>query len=164
MIQDPTVSRILNWEDAQTIADNTRSQGGLVVTTNGCFDLLHKGHVQYLEWARSLGDILLVAINSDDSVKLIKGPSRPLNAEADRAFVLSALSCVDGVCVFNEATPEQWLRKVRPHIHVKGADWQNKKIPETAILEEWNGQVQFASYLDGYSTTSLINKSKGSST
>lgn len=152
---------ILTWEAAQLLAQETHSRSGIVVTTNGCFDLLHRGHVQYLEWARSLGDLLLVSINSDESVKKLKGPSRPINSELDRAYVLSALSCVDGVCVFNENTPEKWLRQIQPNIHVKGADWQGKQIPEEALLKEWNGKIQYASYLQGYSTTSLIEKSKG---
>jgi rfaE bifunctional protein nucleotidyltransferase chain/domain len=155
------VNRTLTWDEAKHLAEETRARGGVVVTTNGCFDLLHRGHVQYLEWARSLGDLLIVAINSDASVKKIKGPSRPLNSEQDRAYVLSALSCVEGVCVFNEETPADWLRQIQPQIHVKGADWQGKQIPEEALLKQWNGRVQFANYLQGYSTTSLIEKSKG---
>ena len=155
------MNRTLTWDEAKHLAEETRARGGVVVTTNGCFDLLHRGHVQYLEWARSLGDLLIVAINSDASVKKIKGPSRPLNSEQDRAYVLSALSCVEGVCVFNEETPADWLRQIQPQIHVKGADWQGKQIPEEALLKQWNGRVQFANYLQGYSTTSLIEKSKG---
>jgi rfaE bifunctional protein nucleotidyltransferase chain/domain len=155
------VNRTLSWDQAKHLAEETRARGGTVVSTNGCFDLLHRGHVQYLEWARSLGDLLLVAINSDASVQKIKGPSRPLNHEEDRAYVLSALRCVDGVCIFKEDTPANWLSYIQPQIHVKGADWQGKQIPEESLLEKWKGRVQFANYLQGYSTTSLIQKSKG---
>jgi rfaE bifunctional protein nucleotidyltransferase chain/domain len=157
-------NRLLTWDEAFHLAEKTRALGGQIVTTNGCFDLLHRGHVNYLESARSLGELLLVAINSDESVKKIKGPSRPLNSEQDRAYVLSALSCVDGVCVFNEATPEAWLEKIKPHIHVKGADWKGKNIPEEALLKKWQGRVHYANYLEGFSTTLLIEKSKGQKT
>ena len=157
------MKKILNWEEAKNLCESGRQQGGLVVTTNGCFDLLHKGHVQYLEYARSLGEILIVALNADASVKKLKGPSRPLNTAEDRAYVVAALSCVDAVCIFDEDTPEEWLKTIRPSIHVKGADWQGKNIPEEALMKSWNGRVHYAAYLDGYSTTHLIEKSKGNS-
>ncbi|MEO5666670.1 MAG: D-glycero-beta-D-manno-heptose 1-phosphate adenylyltransferase [Bdellovibrionota bacterium] len=156
------MKKILSWEEARTLSNSSRSQGGIVVTTNGCFDLLHKGHVQYLEYARSLGEILIVALNADASVKKLKGPTRPINTAADRAYVVAALSCVDGVCIFEEETPSAWLETIRPSVHVKGADWQGKKIPEEELLKNWGGRVHYAKYLDGYSTTNLIEKSKGS--
>lgn len=155
------MKKILSWEDAHKLAEATRKLGGVVVSTNGCFDLLHKGHVQYLEYARSLGDLLIVGLNADASVKKIKGPSRPINNELDRAYVISALACVEAACIFAEDTPEKWLESLRPDIHVKGADWQGKQIPEEALLKKWGGRVHYASYLDGYSTTNLIAKSKG---
>jgi rfaE bifunctional protein nucleotidyltransferase chain/domain len=155
------VKKILNWEEARNLCQSTRQQGGAVVTTNGCFDLLHKGHVQYLEYARSLGEILIVGLNADASVRRLKGPTRPLNEAADRAYVVAALSCVDAVCIFDEDTPAEWLQTLRPNVHVKGADWQGKQIPEEALLKSWGGRVHFAKYLQGYSTTQLIEKSKG---
>lgn len=155
------MKKILSWEEAKNLSESSRQQGGLIVTTNGCFDLLHKGHVQYLEYARSLGEILIVALNADASIKKLKGPMRPLNNAEDRAYVVAALSCVDGVCIFDEDTPAEWLKTIRPNIHVKGADWQGKDIPEEALMKSWNGRVNYASYLDGYSTTNLIEKSKG---
>ena len=155
------MKKILNWEEAQNLCQSTRQQGGVVVTTNGCFDLLHKGHVQYLEYARSLGEILIVGLNADTSVRRLKGPTRPLNEAADRAYVVAALSCVDAVCIFDEDTPAEWLQTLRPNVHVKGADWQGKRIPEEALLKSWGGRVHFAHYLQGYSTTQLIEKSKG---
>jgi len=155
------VKKILSWDEARHLSERTRKQGGLVVTTNGCFDLLHKGHVQYLEYARSLGEVLIVAINADEYVRKTKGPSRPINSSEDRAYVLAALSCVDGVCIFSEDTPLRWLESVHPNIHVKGADWQDKQIPEEALMKSLNGRVHYAKYLEGYSTTHLIEKSKG---
>ena len=131
-----------------------------MVTTNGCFDLLHKGHVTYLAQARQMGDLLLVGINSDASVRKIKGETRPLNDEVARATVLAALRSVDGVCVFSEDTPVDWLRAIKPLIHVKGGDWDASKMPETKVLGEWGGRVQSAGFVPGYSTTGLIEKSK----
>lgn len=153
---------IYTWEEATELAQNCRNNGGIVVTTNGCFDLLHKGHVEYLQAARQMGDILLVGLNSDESVKKIKGPSRPLNNEEARATVIGALKSVDAVCVFPQDTPVEWLKKVRPHIHIKGGDWDPVKIPEYSTLKEWGGTVKVVPYVEGYSTTGLIEKSKQS--
>jgi rfaE bifunctional protein nucleotidyltransferase chain/domain len=150
----------LSWEEASSLARHCENKGGTVVTTNGTFDLIHKGHVSYLAGARGRGDLLLVAINSDASVKRYKGPDRPLNSEKDRAFVLSALRYVDGVCIFEEDTPAEWLRVIRPHLHVKGGDWDPAKIPEAAVLAEWGGRVVVEPYLSGVSTTNLIEKSR----
>lgn len=152
----------LSWDEARAAAAACRERGGTVVTTNGCFDLLHRGHVTYLAEARQLGDLLLVAINSDASVAKLKGPGRPLNPEDARAIVLGALRAVDGVCVFSEPTPVEWLRAVRPHIHVKGGDWDPAQMPETPVLAEWGGHVKALPYVDGFSTTNLIAKSKAS--
>jgi glycerol-3-phosphate cytidylyltransferase len=151
---------ILSWEDAAELAQNCRKQGGVVVSTNGCFDILHKGHVSYLHFARSQGDLLLVGINSDASVRANKGPTRPVNDELSRAYVLAGLKSVDGVCLFSEPTPVEWLRAVRPQIHVKGGDWDPATMPETPVLASWGGRVVMAPYLDGFSTTSIIEKSK----
>jgi rfaE bifunctional protein nucleotidyltransferase chain/domain len=129
--------------------------------TNGCFDLLHKGHVQYLEHARELGDLLIVGLNSDDSVRKLKGPTRPINAVEDRAYLIASIYCVDGVCVFEDETPLNWLEVLRPNIHVKGADWEGKHIPEELLLQKWGGRVHYTKYHEGYSTTQLIEKSKG---
>jgi D-beta-D-heptose 7-phosphate kinase/D-beta-D-heptose 1-phosphate adenosyltransferase len=152
---------LLSWKQAADAAARVREAGGTVVTTNGCFDLLHRGHVSYLQEARSLGDLLIVGINADASVRRLKGPSRPLNTEEDRAAVLAALRCVDGVCVFSEDTPVEWLRTLRPQIHAKGGDWNGKELPEQAALKEWGGRLQFLPFVDGFSTTSLIAKSQG---
>lgn len=132
------------------------AQGGTVVATGGCFDLLHAGHVATLRAARQLGDCLVVCLNSDDSVRRLKGPSRPLVPATDRARVLEALECVDAVVVFDEDTPVEVLRRVRPHVWAKGGDYAGTHVPETAVLEEWGGQAVVLPYLQGRSTTQLV--------
>jgi rfaE bifunctional protein nucleotidyltransferase chain/domain len=141
-------------EIVSTIRDSNRT----VVTTNGCFDLLHLGHIEYLSQARELGDILIVGINSDESIRKIKGPSRPLQNEKTRALQVAALESVDQVFVFTEATPVEWLRQVRPQIHVKGADYLDKEMPERAAVESWGGRIELIPLLEGYSTTHLIQR------
>lgn len=150
----------LSWSEARALSEACRARGGVVVTTNGCFDILHRGHVEYLQAARQLGDLLIVGLNSDASVKKLKGPSRPLNDQNARAVVVGALKSVDAVIVFDEDTPVKWLQEVKPHIHVKGGDWDPQKMPETAVLESWGAKVVVVPYVDGYSTTKLIEKSR----
>jgi D-beta-D-heptose 7-phosphate kinase / D-beta-D-heptose 1-phosphate adenosyltransferase len=128
------------------------------VATGGCFDLLHAGHVATLEAARALGDCLVVCLNSDASVRRLKGPSRPLQSEDDRALMVSALRCVDAVVVFDEDTPEQVLRDVRPEVWVKGGDYLGVDLPEAAVLAEWGGAVVTVPYLTGRSTTELVRR------
>jgi D-beta-D-heptose 7-phosphate kinase / D-beta-D-heptose 1-phosphate adenosyltransferase len=140
-----------------------RSGGGTIVAAGGCFDLLHAGHIATLQSARSLGDFLVVCLNSDASVRRLKGPSRPLVPQSDRARVLNALECVDAVVVFDEDTPVEILRRVRPHIWVKGGDYAGVEVPEAAVLDQWGGQVVTLSYLAGRSTTSLASAAAGSS-
>ncbi len=129
-----------------------------IVFTNGCFDLLHPGHVHYLQEAKKLGDVLIVGINSDASVKKIKGKMRPINSGFERAYVLAGLQCVDYVTIFEEDTPIELLKVVNPTVHVKGGDWESKPIPERETVERNGGKVVFIKFLDGYSTTSLIEK------
>ncbi|PIT99359.1 MAG: D-glycero-beta-D-manno-heptose 1-phosphate adenylyltransferase [Bdellovibrionales bacterium CG10_big_fil_rev_8_21_14_0_10_45_34] len=131
-----------------------------VVFTNGCFDLLHVGHVRYLKQARSLGDILVVGVNTDSSVKRLKGPSRPIQNENDRAEILSSLECVDLVCLFTEETPIELIKKVRPDILVKGGDWAPEKIVGYDFVHSYGGIVKSLSFIDGRSTTRIIEKSK----
>lgn len=135
-----------------------RSQGKKIVFTNGCFDILHVGHVDYLAKARRMGDILVVGLNSDSSVKKIKGPGRPVNSERDRATVLSALSAVDYISIFSEPTPEKLITKVRPDVLVKGGDWDIKDIVGGDFVRSYGGKVRNISFVKGYSTTSLIRK------
>jgi rfaE bifunctional protein nucleotidyltransferase chain/domain len=138
------------------VADRVRAEGGTVVATGGCFDLLHAGHVATLEAARALGDCLVVCLNSDDSVRRLKGPSRPLVPQEDRARVLAALECVDEVVVFDEDTPVEAIRRVRPDVWAKGGDYAGADLPEAALLREWGGQAIVLPYLTGRSTTSLV--------
>ncbi|MGY1696342.1 D-glycero-beta-D-manno-heptose 1-phosphate adenylyltransferase [Geodermatophilus sp. SYSU D00814] len=137
-----------------------RATGGTVVATGGCFDLLHAGHVATLRAARGLGDCLVVCINSDDSVRRLKGPSRPLVTAADRARVLEALEFVDAVVVFDEDTPAQVIDRLRPDVWAKGGDYAGADLPEAAVLRQWGGQAVVLPYLDGHSTTALVERSR----
>jgi D-beta-D-heptose 7-phosphate kinase / D-beta-D-heptose 1-phosphate adenosyltransferase len=138
------------------VTRRVRAAGGTVVATGGCFDLLHAGHVSLLQAARELGDCLIVCLNSDDSVRRLKGDGRPLNHAADRAAVLAALGCVDAVAVFGEDTPCELLDQLRPDIWVKGADYDGRELPETALLESWGGVAITVPYLSGRSTTRRV--------
>ena len=133
----------------------------IVVFTNGVFDILHPGHVRYLQAARALGDKLIVGINSDRSVKALgKAPDRPINPESERAEVLRALACVDEVVIFDEDTPHELIKKIQPDILVKGADWGENAIVGRDVVEARGGRVVRVALADGYSTTSIINKVK----
>jgi rfaE bifunctional protein nucleotidyltransferase chain/domain len=136
----------------------TWAAGGTVVATGGCFDLLHAGHVATLEAARALGDRLVVCVNSDASVTRLKGPGRPLQSVEDRVRILQALTSVDDVIVFEEDTPEQVLRTLRPKLWVKGGDYSGVEVPEAAVLAAWGGRVVTVPFLDGRSTTSLAER------
>jgi D-beta-D-heptose 7-phosphate kinase/D-beta-D-heptose 1-phosphate adenosyltransferase len=144
--------------DPELLATTMRKQGGTVVATGGCFDLLHRGHVAMLEQARLLGDCLIVCINGDASVARLKGRPRPLVPVADRVAVLEALACVDGVLIFDEDTPVHALDQLQPHIYVKGGDYAIEDLPERAVVERGGGQVLLLPYLDGRSTTSLLQR------
>jgi D-glycero-beta-D-manno-heptose 1-phosphate adenylyltransferase len=132
--------------------------GKVVVFTNGVFDILHAGHVDYLEKARALGDYLVVALNSDESVRVLKGPTRPVNSLEDRMRVIGALRCVDFVVDFGEQTPERIIAEIRPDIHVKGGDYTVESLPESKIVLGYGGQVVIMPLLDGRSTTHTLNK------
>ncbi|MCU1606249.1 MAG: hldE, partial [Modestobacter sp.] len=142
------------------LLDRVRAAGGTVVATGGCFDLLHAGHVATLRAARGLGDCLVVCINSDDSVRRLKGPSRPVVGAPDRTRVLEALEFVDAVVVFDEDTPAQVLERLRPDVWAKGGDYAGADLPETAVLRRWGGQAVVLPYLDGHSTTALVERSR----
>ncbi|WP_030246258.1 D-glycero-beta-D-manno-heptose 1-phosphate adenylyltransferase [Streptomyces sp. NRRL S-350] len=144
--------------DPAALAAAVRARGGTVVATGGCFDLLHAGHVGLLESAARLGDCLIVCLNSDDSVRRLKGPGRPLNPVGDRARVLAGLGCVDAVAVFAEDTPEDILRALRPHVWVKGGDYTVDSLPEADVLAGWGGHALVLPYLSGRSTTSLADR------
>jgi D-beta-D-heptose 7-phosphate kinase/D-beta-D-heptose 1-phosphate adenosyltransferase len=145
-------------ERALEVAAATRARGGRVVAAGGCFDLLHAGHVSVLRAARALGGCLIVCLNSDASVRRLKGPGRPLVPEADRAQVLEALGCVDAVVVFDEPTPEAVLRRLEPDLFAKGGDYADRDLPERAVLAGWGGEVVLLPYLDGRSTTRLLEE------
>lgn len=145
---------------ADGVIARVRAAGGTVVATGGCFDLLHPGHVATLRAARGLGDCLVVCINSDDSVRRLKGSSRPLNSAPDRARVLEALEFVDSVVVFEEDTPSAVLERLRPDVWAKGGDYAGTDLPEAAVLRTWGGQAVVLPYLDGHSTTALVERSR----
>lgn len=131
-----------------------------VVFTNGCFDILHVGHVRYLKQARSLGDILIVAVNTDSSVKKLKGDSRPVQNENDRAEILASLECVSFVSLFAEETPEELIKMLRPDVLVKGGDWKEDQIVGSAFVKSYGGLVKSLPFVEGRSTTSIIEKMK----
>ncbi len=134
-----------------------------LVFTNGVFDILHRGHVAYLQEARELGASLVIGLNSDRSSRLLdKGPDRPLNAEIDRAFVLAGLASVSLVAFFDERTPTRLLTRVRPDIYVKGGDYDIEQLEETALTRSWGGRAVAISFVDGYSTTSLVRRIRAS--
>ena len=135
-----------------------RKKGRSIVFTNGCFDILHKGHVRLLLKAKSLGDVLVVALNTDQSVKRIKGSARPFNKQNDRAIVIAALSAVDFVTFFNEATPENIIKRLSPNILVKGGDWKKNDIVGADYIKRKGGKVYSIGFVKGYSTSKLINK------
>ncbi|MGY1740331.1 MULTISPECIES: D-glycero-beta-D-manno-heptose 1-phosphate adenylyltransferase [unclassified Blastococcus] len=143
-----------------SVIARVRAAGGTVVATGGCFDLIHPGHVATLRAARGLGDCLVVCVNSDDSVRRLKGPSRPLVTAADRARVLEALEFVDAVVVFDEDTPAEVLDRLRPDVWAKGGDYAGADLPEAAVLRRWGGQAVVLPYLDGHSTTALVERSR----
>lgn len=141
------------------MVDKLRRKHKRVVFTNGCFDILHHGHVYYLEKARRLGDCLVVAVNSDRSVRKLKGRGRPINSERDRASVLAGLASVDMVTVFDDDTPLRLIRKVKPDVLVKGGDWSAQNIVGARDVKEWGGVVRRIKLLKGRSTTRIIHRS-----
>jgi rfaE bifunctional protein nucleotidyltransferase chain/domain len=153
-VAGPAVAPI---QGAPGAVQEAHARGGVVVAAGGCFDLLHAGHVELLEAARRLGDCLVVLVNSDASIRRLKGPSRPLNAERDRARVLRSLACVDDVVLFDEDTPCDALARVRPHLFVKGADYAGTELPEEPVLAAWGGRVVLLPLMAGRSTSRLID-------
>ena len=147
--------------DIKSLRDILRNSGKTVVCTNGCFDILHTGHVKYLEKTKSFADYLIVLLNSDKSVKSIKGPSRPVNNEKDRAEILSALRCVDYVLLFDEDSPKNLLDEIKPDVYTKGADYTMETLPEADIMRKNGTRVEFIEFVEGKSTTKTIEKMKG---
>jgi len=145
---------------AEALAARVQAAGGLVVFTNGVFDLLHPGHVRYLQNARRLGEALIIGVNSDRSVRANKGPERPINPEHERAEVLGALACVDLAVIFDEDTPYALITQVQPDVLVKGADWGEHDIVGRDVVEARGGRVVRMELSKGFSTTSLIERSR----
>ncbi len=151
---------LVKREDLRALINKIHNAGKTIVTTNGCFDILHVGHVRYLEKTKTFGDYLIVLLNSDKSVKSIKGPSRPINNEMDRAEILSALRCVDYVVLFDEDSPRNLLDEMKPDVYTKGADYTMETLPEADIMKKNGTRVEFIDFVKGKSTTKTIEKMK----
>ncbi len=149
---------LVKRSELDNLIKTLRSEGKTIVTTNGCFDILHVGHVRYLEKTKSFADVLIVALNSDKSVRSIKGEGRPINNENDRAEVLSALRSVDYVVLFDEDSPLNLLLQIKPDVHTKGADYTVETLPEAKGIMENGGRIEFITFVEGKSTTSIIEK------
>ncbi|MES2856812.1 MAG: D-glycero-beta-D-manno-heptose 1-phosphate adenylyltransferase [Bdellovibrionota bacterium] len=150
---------VQSWNDLKTNLAALRG-GRKVVFTNGCFDILHVGHVRYLKEARAQGDILVLGLNTDRSVSVLKGPNRPVQNENARAEILAALECVDFVTLFDEDTPEKLIKEIRPDVLVKGGDYKIETIVGADFVMSYGGQVKPLQFVDGSSTTSIIEKLK----
>ena len=154
-------TKIMTLEALETLRVDWRRDGRIVVWTNGCFDLLHLGHIRSLQAAAALGDVLVVGVNSDASVRRLKGLSRPLVGQEERAEQIAALACVDRVCVFDDDTPTAALARLQPEIHCKGAEYappDGKPMPEAATVRAYGGEIRFLPLLLGVSTTELIRR------
>lgn len=153
-------SKIIAWDQLPEWRTAVRATGKKLVVTNGCFDLLHLGHVTYLENARNFGDALLIGVNSDAAVSGLKGPGRPVNSETDRASVLAALASVDGVCIFTDTTATKFLAAAQPDIYVKGGDYTLETLnqDERRAVESVGGKIILVPFVPGKSTTSLLEK------
>jgi len=147
-----SIKKIIDWQNIPVL----KASGGTIVFTNGCFDIIHAGHVQYLEQAKQLGDILVVGLNSDSSVKRLKGNDRPVNSQQNRALVLAALESVDYVIIFEEDTPYELIKAIQPDVLVKGGDWQEDSIVGSDIVKSKGGKVISLPFWDGLSTTKII--------
>ncbi|RKU33924.1 D-glycero-beta-D-manno-heptose 1-phosphate adenylyltransferase [Candidatus Poribacteria bacterium] len=148
--------KIYQRNELASVLQQLKTEGKAVVTTNGCFDVLHLGHLRYLQAARQLGDLLVVAVNSDSSVRQLKGENRPLVPEAERAEMLAGLACVDYVVIFPELTPIDLLSELKPNIHVKGGDYKLEQLVEREVVEANGGKVVVGLNVPGKSTTNLI--------
>jgi len=149
---------IVTQREIVNIVREGQKNGKTFVATNGCFDILHVGHVRYLQKTKSLADCSIVMLNSDKSVKILKGEGRPINNENDRAEILTSLNCVDYVVLFEEKSPADLLEKIRPDIYTKGADYTLETLPERDIIQRCGIKVEFIEFVQGKSTTNIINK------
>lgn len=153
-------SKVLSIQSLQEAILFYKKKNKKIVFTNGCFDLLHVGHVRYLQQAKSLGDILIVGINTDASVRKLKGPTRPIQNEKDRAEILASLEAVDHTILFSEETPLKLIQNIKPDFLVKGGDWKIEQIVGSDAVLDYGGKVLSLQFIEGHSTTSLIEKSK----
>lgn len=151
-------NKIISWDEAARLARQYRFKGKKMVFTNGCFDLLHRGHVSYLAKARALGDIMFVGLNTDSSVKRLKGETRPLQDETTRALIMASLVCVDHVILFDQETPLELIQTIVPDILTKGADYQIHTIVGADVVIAAGGEVKTIELVDGYSTTNIVKK------
>lgn len=149
---------ITNLDQLLALVTSYRLAERKIVFTNGCFDILHAGHVSYLQRAKALGDILIIGVNSDNSIRRLKGESRPINPLEDRIQVLAALGCVDHLIAFEEDSPSHLIRKLRPNIYVKGGDYTKETLPETPVIEEYGGEIEFLPFIENRSTTKIIER------
>jgi rfaE bifunctional protein nucleotidyltransferase chain/domain len=156
-VRDP-LHKIISLDHLLKVVSQLKSEHNKVVTTNGCFDLLHWGHISYLWQARNLGDCLIVLVNTDESVRGLKGKLRPIQNQEARLMQLAGLESVDYVCLFAESTPEQVLSQIKPHVHTKGGDYDPDVLPETAIVRKGGGRVQCLALEPGFSTTDLVKR------
>ena len=152
------MKKILTWKELKREADRLRGEGKKIAFTNGCFDILHVGHVRYLQEARRTGDILILGLNSDASVRAIKGDRRPLVPQQERAEVVAALAAVDYVTVFDETTPLKLIEHLRPDCIVKGGDWQEEEVVGRDAVRSWGGKVVIVPMIEGASTTGILEK------
>ena len=148
---------LIERKNAAEVCEGLKRQGKKIVFTNGCFDILHVGHVRYLTAAKTFGDILIVGLNTDESVRRLKGSMRPVNNEKDRAEVLLGLKAVDDVIFFGEQTAENLIAEVKPDVYVKGGDYTLETLPEAKIVQSYGGKVEFIKLVEGKSTTNIIN-------
>ena len=148
--------KIISRRRLKNVVASLKRQGKKIAFTNGCFDILHAGHVSYLQRAKRPGRVLIVGLNSDVSVRAIKGPRRPIVGQKERALVLAALACVDFVTIFNETTPEALIRSVKPNILIKGADWKDKEVVGGSFVRSYGGRVELMRYLGRHSTSNII--------
>jgi len=158
--EDPS-ARVIPRRNVRALCARLRREGKRIVFTNGCFDILHAGHAQYLRRAAALGDVLLVGLNGDASVRRLKGKGRPVQRAADRAYLLASLSCVSYVTIFSEDTPARLIREVVPHVLVKGGDWKGKEIVGSDIVRAHGGVVRTIRFLAGRSTTAILARAGG---
>lgn len=154
------MEKLIEKENLDNIIKKLKSENKKIVFTNGCFDILHAGHVRYLKESKKFGDILIVGLNSDVSVKKLKGDSRPINPEMDRAEVLAGLEAVSYIVLFDETSPVKLLEEIKPDIYTKGADYTVETLPEAKTVLSYGGKIEFIKFLEGRSTTKIIDKIK----